>query len=135
MATNLFEYATRTKLRFQTPKGLISTEDLWEVPLRSKDGFDLNTVAKAANEALKALKEENFVEKARTVAHTRAEVTFELVKHVIETKLDEEAAAKKRANNVAVKKQLIDALEQKQAGKLTALSESELRKRIEDLET
>jgi hypothetical protein len=47
--SNLFERATRLKLRFSTNKNEITVEDLWELPLQSKTGFDLDNVAKRAN--------------------------------------------------------------------------------------
>ena len=44
---NLFEYATRYDVRFQTVKGVITVGQLWDLPLRSakQPGFDLDTVA------------------------------------------------------------------------------------------
>jgi hypothetical protein len=131
---NIFEYATRNKLRFQSQRGELSVEQLWDVPLRSKDGFDLDNVAKTANKALKALTEESFVSTERTPAIDRAEVTLEIVKHVIQVKLAEEATAKKRAENRAEKERLLAILAEKQAGKLSELSEKELQKRISALE-
>jgi hypothetical protein len=128
--TNIFEYATRNKLRFQSTRGEISTEQLWDVPLRSKDDFNLNTIAKAANKALKDATEESFVETTRTALHVRLETALEVVKYVIEYRLDEENAAKKRAENKKQEEQLLEILAEKQVGKLSALSESELKKRI-----
>ena len=130
---NIFIYATRNKLRFASTKGELSVEQLWDVPLRSTDGFNLNAIAKAANESVKAANEENFVETKRTPAHARAETVLEVVKHVIGAKLADEDAAKRRAENKAEREQLLAALADKQAGKLSAMSEAQLRKKIEAL--
>lgn len=135
MATiNNFEYAARHKLRFTSPRGEISVEQLWDVPLRSKDDFNLNTIAKAANKALKDATEESFVETSRTALHVRLEVSLELVKHVIETKINDEETAKKRADNKVEREKLLAILAEKQTGKLSALTEEEVKKRIEALE-
>lgn len=130
MATNIFEFATRNKLRFASSRGELSLEQLWDVPLRSKDGFDLNAVAKTVNKALKEATEESFVETSRTALHVKLETSLEIVKRVIEVKVSEEEAAKKRAENKADKEKLLAILAEKQDGKLSALSENELKKRI-----
>lgn len=135
MDTSMFEYAVRNKLRFQSTRGELSVEQLWDVPLRSRDDFNLDQVAKTANKAFKAITEESFVEQAKTAEHTRREMALDVVKHVIQTKLDEEAAAAKRAENRVEKQKLLDILAEKQAGKLSELSERELQKRIAALDT
>lgn len=134
MIKNIFEFATRNKIRFASSRGELSVEQLWDVPLRSNDGLNLNEIAKSANKALKDATEESFVETARTQLHVRLETTLEIVKYVIETKLGDEATAKKRADNKIEKEKLLTILAEKQDGKLSALSESELRKRIAALE-
>lgn len=134
MVTNIFEYITRNKLRFVSARGELSVEQLWDVPLRSRDEFNLNAVAKSANAALKAATEESFVETARTEAHVRLEVMLEVVKHVIGVKLADEADAKKKADNKIEKEKLLAILAEKQAGKLSELSEKEIQKRIAALE-
>lgn len=133
---NIFEYATRNKLRFQTSKGDLPVEQLWEVPLRSREGdlFNLNAVAKAANKALKDVSEESFVETTKTPEHTRREVALDVVKYVIDMKLAEEEAAKKRAENKIKKEKLLAILAEKQDGKLSELSEKELRRQIAALD-
>lgn len=131
---NIFEYATRNKLRFTSSRGELTAEQLWDVPLRSSDGFNLNAVAKAANEAVKAENAENFVETTRTSAHVRAGTTFEIVKHVIDVKLGDEAVAKKRAENKIKREKLLVALAEKQDGRLSEMSERELKKQIAELE-
>lgn len=131
---NIFEYATRTKLRFASIRGELTIEQLWDVPLRSKDDFNLNVVAKTTNKALKEISEESFVETTKTAEHTRRETALEVVKYVIETKIAEETAAEKRAANKKEKEKLLQILAEKQDGKLSELSEKELKKRIADLD-
>ena len=131
---NNFEYAIRNKLRFASVRGELTIEQLFDVPLRSRDNFNLNAIAQAANKAVKDLSEENFVETSRTPALTRAERALELVKYVIETKLADEAAAEKRAQNKAKKAKLLEILQEKQDGKLSNLSEAELKRQIAALD-
>lgn len=135
MNNDLFAFATRSKIRFTSTKGELSVEQLWDVPLRSRDGFDLDSIAKAANSKLKDATEESFVNTGKTVAHELAEVRLEVIKHVIATKLAEENAAKKRATAKAEKERLLQVLAEKQQGALSTLTEQELQKRIADLET
>lgn len=130
MTVNIFEFATKNKLRFASSRGLLTVELLWDVPLRSGDDFNLNAVAKVANKAWKDLDDESFVETAKTPEHARRETALEVVKYIIEAKLAEEAAAKKRAENKIERAKLLQILAEKQDGKLSALSENELKKRI-----
>lgn len=135
MIENVFEYATRTKLRFASTKGDLTVEQLWDVPLRSTDGFNLDAIARAANKAFKDATEESFVATTKTPAATRLEMTLDVVKSIIATKLADEERAKKRAENKAEKEKLLRILAEKQDGKLSDLSEKELQKRIAALET
>jgi len=132
--TNIFEYAARHKLRFTSSKGSLTAEQLWDIPLRSDDGFNLDVIAQTANKALKAASEESFVSTTRTPTHTRLEVALEVVKRVIEVKLADEAASKDRARKRAEKEELLRILAEKQKGALSKLSEQELQKRIAALE-
>jgi succinate dehydrogenase flavin-adding protein (antitoxin of CptAB toxin-antitoxin module) len=131
---NMFEFAARQKIRFASNRGMLSVEQLFDTPLRSKDGFDLNEIAKGINQGLKAAQEENFVDQKRNTAQDRAELSFEIVKHVIQTKVAEEKAAEQAATNRAEKAKLLDLLAQKQDEKLGSLSEKEIQKRIQALE-
>ena len=135
MADSIFAFATRNKIRFASSRGELSVEMLWDVPLRSADGFNLDAVARAANKAWKDATEESFVSTVRTAAHDRLETALEVVKHVIQVKLDDEAAAKKRAENKIEKEKLLAILAEKQDGKLSALSEKEIQRRIAALES
>lgn len=132
---NLFEYAVRNKLRFTSPRGLLTVEDLWDIPLRARNAndIDLNVVAKLASKAL-AETAENFVDTTKTAEHTRREVAMEIIKYVIETKINEEKAQAQKADKKKKKEALLAALAEKQAGKLSEMSEAALKKQIAELD-
>ena len=43
---NIFETAARNKVRFESSKGLVTVEDLFDAPLTSKNGGAFNTTPK-----------------------------------------------------------------------------------------
>jgi hypothetical protein len=104
------------------------------VPLRSRDDFNLNAVAKAENKALKEITEDSFVETTKTAEQSRRELALEIVKYVIDTKLAEEDQAKTKAANRAKKEKLLAILAEKQDGKLSELTEKELKRQIAALD-
>ena len=131
----LFLQATRQKFRFQSAKGELSTEQLWDVPLRSRDDFNLDKIARGVSHELGLATEESFVDTVKNSPAKKAlEMKFGIVKHVIASKLDEEAAAKTRADNKLEREKLLKILAEKKEGKLSELSEKELQKRIDALQ-
>lgn len=132
MATkNLFEVATRKQFRFPSIKGDLTVEALWQVPLRSTDGFNLNEIAKKVNATVKVASEENFVDGAvKTAAQTKAKQTLDLVKYVIDVKLEEDERSKTRAKNKAEMETLLAALDRKQEAALEGMDEKAIKKKI-----
>jgi len=124
---NLFEQASRLKLRYQTTKGLVSTEDLWDLPLTS-----LNEVAKSLNKQVKEAGEESFIE-IKSTANEKLELSFEIVKYVIKVKLAEQKADKLAKENATKKQQLLELLHQKKNEQLSQLSVDEIEKMLADL--
>lgn len=131
METNkLFEYASRNKLRFNTSKGVLSTEDLWDLSLES-----LNIMAKSLNKQMKANEEEDFINSSRrTKSEVELEYKFELVKYIIKVKLEEkdkrEKAAAKRSYVNRLKSKLMEAEDKE----LNSKSAEELKKMIMEAE-
>lgn len=134
MNVSMYEVALRKKLRFQSPRGELSLEMLWDVPLTSKDDFNLDQVAKAVNHALKEITEESFVSTRKSPRQTELELKLELVKHVIDVKLQEVERAEQRAENQREKQRLLAALADKQESKYAAMSEATLKKKLKELE-
>lgn len=134
MENNIFEQATREAFLFPTNKGAISVIQLWQVALTSRDGFDLDHIARAVNDELEASTEKSFVKtnpnpRAKTLA-----VMLEVVKHVIATKLAEKEKAKLRAENSAKREKLLSQLEKKQDAALESMSEEDIKKQLADLD-
>ena len=131
---NLFLQATREKFRFESCKGDLSVEQLWDLPLTSRTGFDLDTVAKAVNTNLKSSNEESFVNVSNNPAVSRLQVQLEVVKAIIEVKLAQAEAAKKRAEKSAERQRLMEVLHSKKDQELQGLSVEEIERRLAQLE-
>ncbi|MEO3821667.1 hypothetical protein [Plantactinospora sp. B24E8] len=129
----IFEEATREKFRYPSTKGLLTTEQLWELPLTAKSGFSLDDVAKAVNAELKAIDTESFVATETNPAKATLETKLEVVKHVIAIRLAEDQAAKAAAAKKLEKEKLLAVLGRKQDAALENLTEAELLARINDL--
>lgn len=128
--TDLFEYATRKALRFPSVVGLLTTEDVWKLPLQSRNGADLDTVAKAVNQKLKDVITESFVSTGANPAKTGLEIQLEIVKHIISVKLAENEEVRNRRAKKAEKEKLLAILDSKQDEELQSLSKDELVARI-----
>jgi|SRR5690606_40547937 len=129
----MFEKATRLKLRFDSTKGALTVEQLWDLPLQSKSGFDLDTVAKEVNKDLKSVTEESFVETRTNPRKGELELKLEIVKHIIKTKQDENAAAQTAAARREERKRLEAILATKQAQELEGLDVAEIQRRLDAL--
>ncbi|MDI6103154.1 hypothetical protein QLQ12_31520 [Actinoplanes sp. NEAU-A12] len=129
----IFEKATREKFRYPSTKGLLTTEQLWELPLTAKSGFSLDDVAKAVNAELKAIDTESFVATETNPAKATLETKLEVVKHVIAIRLAEDEAAKAVAAKKLEKEKLLAVLGRKQDAVLENLTEEELLARINNL--
>lgn len=102
----MFEQASKTKMRFTTTKGALTVEDLWDMPL-SGATYSLDCIAKGLRKALKEYEEESFV--TPTSKHSETlELQFELVKHIINVRLEEikakNTAAVERTQRAKIKK-------------------------------
>ncbi len=127
---NIFETAARTKVRFESSKGLVTVEDLFDAPLTSKGGYDLDSIAKLASRNLKEAGEESFVATAPNPARAALELKLEIVKSIIATKVSENAAKLDAAAKAQQKERLTGLLAEKQDEKLKGMTEEEIRAQI-----
>lgn len=127
---NIFEQASITKLRFDSTRGDLTTEQLWDVPLSSKNGFSLDDIAKSVNRELKATAEESFVAPASSGASTKLQLQLEILKHIIAVKMDARDKASQAAERAVKKAKLLEVLAEKQDTSLRQLTVEELQEQI-----
>jgi len=124
----MFEKASRKKLRFKHTKGMISVEELWDLPLKP----DLDNLAKASYQKLQS-SVKSFVDKRKPRENADEQLRLDLLKHVIGVKIDEIENAEKLAAKKAQKERILDIIEEKEDEKLASKSVSELKKMIKKL--
>ncbi len=124
----MFEKSSRLKLRFETNKGLVRDEDLWDLALES-----LNTMAIGVKRQLVEESGESFI-KTKTKANVELELKLEILVHIINTKIAEKEVAKAKATKKAQLDQLNQLLANKKMQDLENLSSEELEKRIAELQ-
>ncbi len=127
----MFEAATRAKLRFDTPKGQLTVEDLWDLPLASANKANLDDIAKDLYRQLKADGDVvSFVEQSATPANAAVQLKFDLVKHVISARLTENRIKADEQTRKAKKQQLLSILERKENAALEELTPEQIREMI-----
>jgi hypothetical protein len=124
---NMFELASRSKVRFPY-KGLISVEDLWDLPVEA-----LDSIYKTLNAKVKQSNEESLLSKP-TKQDSELTMQIEIVKRIVAVK-QEEAAARLKAKEQREKKQrLMEILANKQDAELQNKSTEEIQKMLAELE-
>jgi len=125
---DMFAYASKRKLRFDTTKGQISTEDLWDLELTNSrpNQSSLDSIAIALNKQIKDTGEVTSFVTNVTSENKELKTKFAIVLHIIEQKkiaADRIAAA----NNTRQRNQrIMELIEQKKDGELAQKSVEEL---------
>lgn len=128
MSTNeLFIIATRCKYRFPY-KGLITTEDLWDLTPTA-----LDSVFKELNAKLKRTGEESLLQtEDKETAVLKRQI--EIIKYILNTKLEEGKKREQAAANAAKRQHIMDILASKEDQALQNMSADDLRKMLTELE-
>lgn len=135
MEQNIFELASRLKLRFSSTRGEMTAEQLWDIPLTASNGFSLDCIAKDINRGLKESAEESFVSTARKSAESsRNEIALAVVKRVIEYKIAKQQEAQDKTARAAEREQLLSILAEKQTEGIKQLSIDEIQARLAKLD-
>jgi len=124
----MFEKASRLKLRFPTPQGNATAEDLWDLPLTR-----LNTLAKNLNKELKAADEEDFLEEKSSV-NVAAKLAFDIILHIIKTKQGENKARVEASKKAEKKQELLELLDAKEKDAMKDMTADQIRAEIAKLD-
>ena len=129
----MFLKASRLKLRFETSKGHVSVEDLWDLPLTSSTGkVNLDELAVRLYNKLKEANTVSFVNTPAKADET-LQLEFDIVKTIIETRLVENAARNAAAANADKKQNLLALISKKENEHLEGQSLDELRAMVNNL--
>ena len=129
----MFEKALRQKFRFESPKGMLTVEDLWDLPLTSATNRpNLDDIARALHAQLKSGADVSFVNPGQ-MSDPTVQAKFDIVKHIIDVRVAENEAARQASANRERKQQLLGILAQKENDQLLGMSVEELRAAIQAL--
>lgn len=122
---DMFEQGVRNKLRFEYNQGnLLNMEDLYDLRLTGGT-VSLNVLAKGLNKQLKEEEEESFVVQ-KSKSNVTLQLKFDIVKHIIEVKLEEAEVAKNASVNKAKREKIMSILANKEDEALLNMSKEDL---------
>lgn len=127
MSKNMFEVATRTKMRFPF-KGMISVEDLWDLSVQN-----LDKVFKTLNSQRKEAQEESLLN-VKSSEDEVLDTQIAIVKYIVGVKLEEQAARIKAAENREKKQKIMALMAKKDDEAMENMSKEELQKLLDELE-
>lgn len=94
---DLFIQATKARLRFSSPQGDLSVEDLWDLPLTSRERPGRASLESVGNQLLveqRKLPDESILKASRpNPAKVRIDLAVEVVRYIVGVR-EEEASAK-----------------------------------------
>lgn len=124
---SIFEKASRLKIRFETSKGDLSVEDLWDLPLNHSKAPNLDDIAIDLYSKLKAVDVPSFVTKApKSEDIEEMQLRFDLVKHIISVRQQDMLLAENAKKNADKKQQILALIQKKENENLENLSKEEL---------
>ena len=119
-----FKSASQQKLRFQTNKGLLSTEQLWDLSLEELDALAVSLEAKVEESGRKSFLVKTS-EKSRI-----AKLRFDVALDVLNTKVEEAQDAATALENKRHNEKIITLIAEKQDESLKGKSVEELEKML-----
>jgi hypothetical protein len=130
MDTNaLFLTASRSKFRFYSQLGNLSVEDLWDLPLTSAKGANLDEIARALHKQLKESDSDISFVKPASLTKTKVEelqARFDVVKAVIDVKVAERDANLAAKDKAEKKQRLMEIISKKKDAELEGKSVEDL---------
>lgn len=133
--SNPFEVVTRNKARFPSSKGMLTVEDLWDLPLTSTTGKpNLDEIARSLHRQINNSNEPTFVraDNAPKVDPT-LQAAFDVVLRIIEVKQADNAKATEARKKAEQKQQILEALAEAKNQSLRSKTPEELQAMLDAL--
>ena len=132
METNIWLEAVRKKLRFETPQGSMTLEDLWDLPLTATGNkVSIDTIATAIANAEEKVISVVQARKTNPDATLRRQIINEII-GIKQAEINEKNNASAKQAEI---QQLKEILEQKQAEELKGLDKAEIERRLAALQS
>lgn len=131
---SIFEQASRAKLRFESNKGSLTVEDLWDLPLSGGRGTSLDSVCVGLHQQLQDTPQTlSFVEPSKSNAEqAELQLKFAVAKHILDVRMAELAAAKDAAKRREQRQRILQIIDAKEGAALEGKSVEELRALLAD---
>lgn len=117
---SVFLKATKAKLRFSTPKGSLSTEQMWDLTLDQ-----LDSLAVSLQEDYEASKGKSFITK-KSRKDRGIKLKFDVVLSILQTKMEDSDRASKALSTREHNSKILALIQEKREGALKDLSVEEL---------
>ncbi len=127
MEKKLFEIATRKKYRWETEKGILSVEDLWDLKLEQ-----LDKIAVSIYKQLKEAQEISFIKEVSSETE-ETQNKFNIIKYIIDTKIEEQRKAQDERIRREKKRRIMEIIKRKEEEELLSKSKDELNRLLEEL--
>lgn len=124
---SIFEKASRLKVRFDTGLGSLTVENLWDLPLTSSrtGKANLDAIAIELHNAIEAQGTTSFVSSKKK--DDVLQLKFEVVKHIIDTKVAENEAKVNAASKQSKRDELDALISRKETDELAGKSVEDLK--------
>ena len=120
-----YKQASRLGLRFQTSKGLLTVEQLWQLGVT-----DLSNAIKAVKKILKVTDDDDlsFLIDSKGVVDVENQLRFDILKDIYVTRKEDNAAIRDQALIKEHNQKILELIAEKKEGDLKGLSVEELEK-------
>lgn len=126
--TNMWLEALQKRLRFEF-KGLISTEDLFDLDMPS-----LDVIYQKLSKELREISGDSLLDNEKADEIAWVQLKLDVVKHVFDIKKAEAEALRQKIANIEEKQRIMHIINEKENAELANLSIDELKEKLNDLE-
>ncbi len=132
---NIFEQASRLKLRFEHARGNFTVEQLWDLPLKSNLKANLNEIAVEVNKSVQNEQTIDFVDGGNSSAGLENQLRLDILKYIIESKKKDITNKQEKEAKLSQLRLLKEEQARRKLNNLTSGSDEELENQIKLLES